>query len=163
MRQKEKRQLLILGGLTTIWLLCWIFTRGSPKPVAAPLSPQAGTTPLVSGEALYMGKGVEVKKVKGVGEVKYIGRENRDPLDNSMILEKPKEVVVVEEKKEERVFPKENFSVSAVIWGSKIPQAIINDKIVTVGEVLDGGKIIGIDKKGIHIDFEGREVLLVIK
>ena len=93
-------------------------------------------------------------------EVNYHGRENRDPLDNNMVLNKE---VKVEEQKAEAVFPEEKFLISAIIWGARKPQAIINDTIVTTGEMLDGGEIVKIDKQGVHIKFEGREALLSIK
>jgi hypothetical protein len=49
------------------------------------------------------------------------------------------------------------FTVQGVIWGSKVPQAIINNKVVKVGDVLEGAKIISIGQEGIVVLFEGSE------
>jgi|GEM_PF-2504614 len=96
-------------------------------------------------------------------EIIYAGRQGRDPLDNSVVVVKAEKKEITPPGQEEPPpFPVEKFSVSAVIWGTNMPQAIINDKIVGMGEQLEGGKIVGIDKGGIHIDYGGKEVLLQI-
>jgi len=98
-------------------------------------------------------------------EIIYSGRQNRDPLDNSAVVittKKEEQEIVVPRQEAQAPFPVEKFSVSAIIWGTKMPQAIINDKIVGIGEQLDEGRIAGIDKGGVHIDYGGKEVLLQI-
>jgi Tfp pilus assembly protein PilP len=76
--------------------------------------------------------------------------------------EEPAETPVAVKKTVE-LFPVNEFKVSAIIWGSGKPQAIINDSVMSVGESIMDGKIVGIDKNGVHVSYEGEEVLLSIK
>ncbi|MCU0652337.1 MAG: general secretion pathway protein GspB [Candidatus Omnitrophica bacterium] len=50
-----------------------------------------------------------------------------------------------------------NLVIQGVIWGSDIPQAIINNKVVKRGDTIDNVHIVDISKKGIDIMFEGRQ------
>ncbi len=45
--------------------------------------------------------------------------------------------------------------VSGLIWNSDLPQAIINESIVTIGDKIDNFKIVEIHKDGIIILFSG--------
>lgn len=58
----------------------------------------------------------------------------------------------------ERPFP--SLTIQGIIWGGVFPQAIINNKVVKVGDTLEGARIIGINKDGIRVLFEGREKIL---
>jgi len=46
--------------------------------------------------------------------------------------------------------------VQGLIWGGSLPQAIINDKVVSAGDVIDGVSIVGIDKDGVEVSFDKR-------
>jgi hypothetical protein len=50
----------------------------------------------------------------------------------------------------------DNFKVQGVIWGGNFPQAIINNKILRVGDLIDGAEIASIEKEGITLNFAGR-------
>lgn len=58
----------------------------------------------------------------------------------------------------ERPFP--SLAVQGIIWGGIFPQAIINNKVVKAGDTLEGVRIIGINKDGVRVLFEGREKVL---
>jgi len=45
------------------------------------------------------------------------------------------------------------FTVQGIIWGGKMPQAIINNKVYNVGDSIDGAVIVSIDKSGITLSF----------
>jgi hypothetical protein len=47
------------------------------------------------------------------------------------------------------------MTVSGIIWGTAIPQAIINDKVVKIGDTIDEVKIININKDFISVVFSG--------
>ncbi len=47
--------------------------------------------------------------------------------------------------------------VQGIIWGSNLPQAIINNKVVKVGDTLEGVDIIDINKEGVIVLFAGIE------
>jgi len=81
-------------------------------------------------------------------------------------LRDPFEPLVREEKKEAKVTaksevkPMPSLTVQGMIWGGSLPQAIINNKIVKVGDTLDGVKIKEIDKQGVTVVFANKEHLL---
>jgi hypothetical protein len=50
----------------------------------------------------------------------------------------------------------DKFKVQGVIWGGKLPQAIINNKVLGVGDSIDGAEIMSIGKKVITLNFSGR-------
>jgi hypothetical protein len=46
--------------------------------------------------------------------------------------------------------------IQGIVWGSALPQAIVNNKIVKTGDVLeDGSTVTGIYKSGITVDNQG--------
>lgn len=45
--------------------------------------------------------------------------------------------------------------VKGIIWGSDLAQAIINDKVVKIGDTIEGAEIIGITKEGVEFNFGG--------
>ena len=47
------------------------------------------------------------------------------------------------------------LTVKGIIWGSSLPQAIINDKVVKVGDTVDGVTVEGIEKSGVSVSFAG--------
>jgi len=51
--------------------------------------------------------------------------------------------------------------VQGVIWGGSLSQAIINNKVVTIGDDIEGAKIIYIDRQGITVIFEGKQYRLL--
>ena len=146
MRKKEKNELIILGvGIVTLVFL-WMYVQ-KPAKNAPSIPPsykpeKTITSPTISAE-----------------KVEYTGRRHRDPLDSELL----KQMSKTGEEREEAGALEKRFLVSAIIWGSELPQAIINGKIVSSGEALNGATIIGIDKKGVRINLEGKEVLLSIK
>ena len=53
------------------------------------------------------------------------------------------------------------FIVQGIIWGGRMPQAIINNKVVAVGDIIDGAKISKIDKNGITLSVSGGVINLL--
>ena len=156
METEERGELIILAaGVAALILSVW---HTSSRPGGAVYGPLAGMEEagnLSAEERAAPGeKGVERKSLS---ELKYTGREYRDPLDDGGLAEKGSA------EKTEALFPKENFLVSAVIWGSDKPRAIVNSKIMAVGDALDGARIVAIDREGVHVKFGGQDILLAIK
>jgi len=52
------------------------------------------------------------------------------------------------------------FKVQGVIWGGKLTQVIINNKILSVGDTIDDAEIVSIGKKVIVLNFSGTIVNL---
>lgn len=58
-----------------------------------------------------------------------------------------------QQQQQQQSFPA--LTVRGIIWGSSLPQAIINDKVVKVGDTVDGVTVEGIEKSGVSVSFAG--------
>lgn len=52
------------------------------------------------------------------------------------------------------------MTIQGIVWGSDIPQAIVNNQVVRVGNALGSVHIISIKKEGIKVIFQGQEYFL---
>ncbi len=95
-------------------------------------------------------------------QIKYKSGQLRDPFVSVMVKEEKRQ----DSQKQgaaELNQPKINLSaleVQGVIWGAKMPQAIINNKVLVAGDSIDGAEILSIDKKGVTLSFAGEVVHL---
>ncbi|HTY45082.1 MAG TPA: hypothetical protein VMD52_03710 [Patescibacteria group bacterium] len=62
--------------------------------------------------------------------------------------------------KPEGFSPSVPLVVEGIVWESKIPQAIINNRIFNVGDTIEGAKIVEINKKGVTVFYKNRSYLL---
>ena len=87
--------------------------------------------------------------------VEYKSAQLRDPFRTYFVKEEPKPVV--EEKTEENrpEIDRSRLRVQGIIWGVKVPQAIINDKVLTIGDLIEGAEIVSIEKTGVTLSFNG--------
>lgn len=58
--------------------------------------------------------------------------------------------------------PLTNVIIQGLIWGGRFPQAIINNKVVKVGDTVEGMRITAIDKEGITLFFNERQYHLSV-
>ena len=86
-------------------------------------------------------------------EIKPLPTENREPAPQQEIVTPPPEPEV-----KERELP--NVIVSGIIWNSDRPQAIINGKIVDIGDTIQEIQITNIRKSAVDGVFDGRTVTL---
>ena len=91
----------------------------------------------------------------------YSSGDLRDPFSDLFQLAKEKEGQSIQETEgsiaqEEPMPSLKNFKVQGVIWGGRFPQAIINNKILGIGDLIEGFEIVNIEKKGITLSFAGR-------
>lgn len=85
--------------------------------------------------------------------VEYDSESLKDPF-LGVGAEKPAEEQAVSAEK----MPLPTLTVQGVIWGGIMPQAIINNKVVKTGDTIDEARIISIDKEGVTVFFQGRQV-----
>jgi hypothetical protein len=80
----------------------------------------------------------------------------RDPFKTYLIKEESKaatsENVQLPEQAE---LVLDRLKVEGVIWGVKTPQVIINDRVLAIGDFIEGAEIVNIEKKGITLRFNG--------
>lgn len=88
----------------------------------------------------------------------YTGRDYRDPTTNPLLTrpvqEKPR---VVQE-----VIHPPSLRVQGVIWGGDAPKAIVDETVVTKGDILPSGvEILEISGTGIKVLYRGKIFLLL--
>lgn len=66
----------------------------------------------------------------------------------------------MEKREHKDAAPLPNLVITGLIWNSPKPQAIINGKVINIGDTVSGVRIIEIDVRGITVDYEGRTVLV---
>lgn len=165
MTRAQFQQILLVVVLGVILVMTWRWTHRStlpplaqappPAPVAANASELEQTLP-VSGEGL-----AEPFQTQDLGTL-------RDPFQLPSLLQdrlRQRELAQEEEsrrrtksepsREEEPVKPPP-LVLQGVLWGTARPQAIINRKIVSVGDTLEGAKILAVSKEGVTISFEGQ-------
>ena len=84
--------------------------------------------------------------------VEYRAQGLRNPFEQSALIPQATEGEVGL-KPEAGKLPQ--LTIQGIIWGSNIPQAIINNKVAKVGDILEGAEVTEINKKGVIILFAG--------
>lgn len=84
--------------------------------------------------------------------IEYTAEKLRDPFQGVKIEK--------EEKASEITTPTAlppSLTIQGLVWGGSFPQAIINNKVFKVGDMIEGCRIIDINKGGVTIFFGGRQ------
>jgi hypothetical protein len=92
-------------------------------------------------------------------QVEYKASSLRDPFKED-ILKKDKPETDIKSSALAPTVSLPKMDVQGLIWGGNFPQAIINNKVYKVGDVIDGAQIKDIAKDGISLNFSGGEVKL---
>ena len=50
--------------------------------------------------------------------------------------------------------------ISGLIWNSDRPQAIVNNKVIDVGDTIETIQVVAIRKEGIEIEFQGKTITI---
>jgi|GEM_PF-2836071 len=91
-------------------------------------------------------------------EVDYKAQDYRDPFDSNIDEMPAKQVEVpVAVNQDAVVIKPPEFEIQGVFWGASFAQAIIDNKVVKVGDSVKGAKITAISKEGIKILFSGKD------
>jgi len=81
----------------------------------------------------------------------------------------PKKVEQPSQKTSDKEYEKESEEVSfdieveGIVWNAKVPCAIINGELYKVGDEVQGGKIIDIDKEGVSIKCKKRIYIFPVR
>ena len=89
--------------------------------------------------------------------VEYTAGDKRDPFKTYL---KDSESASEEAPEGEVEIKLPELVVNGIIWGGKFPQAIINDKVVKVGDEIEGAKIKQISKDGVVVLFSSKTYTL---
>jgi len=92
--------------------------------------------------------------------VQYTARGLRDPFKSPFEMQV---TPVVEERRPEQPsieYGLSHLTVQGMVWGSDNPQAIINNKVTRIGEIIDGAEILEIRREGVYVLYEGRQYIV---
>ncbi len=87
-------------------------------------------------------------------KIEYNARGLKDPF-RPLVMEKKVETAVGSQQPEVKSLPA--LTVQGLIWGGNFPQAIINNKVVKIGDAIGEVKITGITKEGVTVLFDNME------
>lgn len=85
-------------------------------------------------------------------DIEYKAEDLKDPFEG-YIKEKGEEVI----PESQRDMPLPSLTVQGIIWGGNLPQAIINNKVVKIGDMIEGVRVTEINKSGVTVFFGYRK------
>ncbi|MFA5004802.1 MAG: general secretion pathway protein GspB [Candidatus Omnitrophota bacterium] len=132
-----------------IIIICGLMLTGfilRPAIVSAQAEEKAKTRPAQK-EALPIARPV----------VEYTAASFKDPFRLFKPAKEIKNIQVVEIP----VNPPE-LRVSGLVWGAENPQAVVNGKVVKVGDIIEEARIESIGKGGIVIEFSGKKFTIPV-
>jgi len=138
MPNKQRRIILFIGLISAAILLK---TAAAAEMSMPEIPPGAGKQ-----EAPQQGAGKQ-SAPQTTGKIEYKAEGLRDPFEEEKI----------EIKDEGPAKPLPPLQVTAIVWGGVIPQAIINDEVVKVGDMIEGVRIIDIKNNSITVFFDNRK------
>lgn len=98
-------------------------------------------------------------------EREYGAQDLRDPFYNQEYYAQPQAeepVFSVPEAPSGPAQPLPQLSVQGLIWDTAVPQAIVNNKVVKKGDIVQGARITDISKEGVKVVFSNREYNLSV-
>ena len=89
-------------------------------------------------------------------KIEYKSEELRDPFQEEEIEIEEQPQVQIETK------PLPSLQIQGIVWGGGFPQAIINNKVMRVGDTIEGVRITDINKNGVTVFFENQKYTLSV-
>jgi len=150
---KTKKEQIILIVLIPVFLfaLLYLRTRGNRvEKVKLIMTEQENKIESVLGK---------IPKPDGPPNITYEAGP-RDPLTNMLKVHIYKLMQDRSGLPSGKELPLPALSIEGLIWNTRIPQAIINGKVVRVGDVIEDVKILKIDKEGIEVEYQGESAFI---
>jgi len=88
---------------------------------------------------------------KETSKIEYKSEDLKDPFKEEKIEIKEEPQVEIETK------PLPALQIQGIVWGGSLLQAIINNKVVRVGDTIEEVRITDINKNGVTVFFENRQ------
>ena len=83
-------------------------------------------------------------------KVEYKAEDLDDPFGEQEVTEPVKEEKVA-------LAPPPPLTIQGLVWGGRFPQAIMNNKVLRVGDTIEGARIVDINKEGVVLYFDGQQ------
>jgi len=85
-------------------------------------------------------------------KIEYKSEDLRNPFEEEKI-----EIQQEQPKEEAQVKPLPSLEIQGIVWGGSLPQAIINNEVVSVGDTIEEARITDINKSGVTVFFGNRQ------
>ncbi|MCU0665753.1 MAG: hypothetical protein MUF05_01480 [Candidatus Omnitrophica bacterium] len=105
---------------------------------------------LIEGDEEKEEKAYDVKRPAA----EYKAANYRDPF--RLQRQEKEETKETKKYQEEEIIPPD-LVIQGVVWGAATPQAIVNDKVVKKGDIIQDAHILDITKEGIDIFYQGAQ------
>jgi type II secretory pathway component PulC len=96
----------------------------------------------------------------GLNEIEYKAEGLKDPFQpfekEAEVTPQPSEVADEVNKE----IPLPSLAVQGVVWGSSLPQVIINNKVLKIGDIIEGARISSINKEGVILFYGNQQYSL---
>lgn len=149
--EKTARERIIALALLVVFAALIVRTRAGQKQ--APALPQI----ISSGETIPMQpKAAEVTS-PSEAVVEYKPASAKDPF-RSPLADKP----LRDAGKKEEVVVLPAMKLKGIIWNVKEPQAVINDKVVKIGDNIEDAQITAIEKGLVRLRYKEKDFTLVL-
>ena len=160
--KKEKIALLILLPIFVLGLVVKLV--GKTKLRQQPIAPAAVSA--VEQEKYIKTEAKVFEELKSrLKKVEYKAEEFSDPFKNRLsayiasIGSRIKKKIT--EKTAERIEPElPQLNITGLIWNTDKPQAIVNGSVLSVGDEIDGTRLLSVDKDGITVEYKGFEFFI---
>lgn len=154
MTKAQIQQILVIL-LLVLFGLIWTMTRQPHAPTPAGNSP----TPAPAAEPLVGPPAPPAKELPPPSRNPF-----RLPAELANLLEEQHRQMMEPQARPAgpvtRKDPLERLQLQGIFWGTPQPQAIINRQILSVGDEIEGARVVSIGKEGVVLSLEGREVVL---
>lgn len=87
-------------------------------------------------------------------KIEYKSEDLKDPFQEEKIE------IQEEQQQEQEARPLPALNVQGIVWGGNLLQAIINNKVVRVGDTIEGARISDISQSGVTLFFGNRQYKL---
>ena len=86
-------------------------------------------------------------------KIEYKSGGLRDPFQEENV-----EIELIKPQEEEaQAMPLPALEIEGIVWGGRFAQAIINHKVLKIGDTIEGARVINIVKEGITVLFNNRQ------
>jgi len=133
MIRPNKRALVILFMALAI---------GSQTMVSRPISFMSMVIPL---KTVTAAETTAPEGYQEANKIEYKSEDSRDPFQEEKIEIEEQPQVQIETK------PLPSLQIQGIVWGGGFPQAIINNKVVRVGDTIEEVRITDINKSGVTV------------
>jgi hypothetical protein len=144
--------------ITTLTALLLALVLGAGKPSFAQMTKAERADSLIEEADSATTKQAASQELISRPVLEYKSEVERDPFLD--YLPEKQEPLAQAEVKEDFASKLKSLEVQGIIWGSGMPQAIVNNKVIRAGDMLEGARVISIEKNGINLMMDEREYKL---